>query len=175
MPGSWTHLTARFFDVVTARPLNTDEDSFVDEFLSPVERSMFDAQNTADQRHGVECGLDVASTTERRDLVRAAILHDVGKRHVGLGAVGRVLASVVTKLGLPARGAISLYRSHGEMGAQELEETGAEKLVVDFVRHHHSERPPTVSQADWEVLVAADHARVRRGQYSAGGRSGASA
>ncbi|MDH4307659.1 MAG: hypothetical protein OEX04_09290, partial [Acidimicrobiia bacterium] len=84
MPGSWTHLTARFFDVVTARPLNTDEDSFVDEFLSPVERSMFDAQNTADQRHGVECGLDVASTTERRDLVRAAILHDVGKRHFGL-------------------------------------------------------------------------------------------
>ena len=45
------------------------------------------------------------------------------------------------------------------MGARELEDAGAELLVVMYARHHHGLRPDSISTQDWEVLDAADRAR----------------
>jgi len=92
----------------------------------------------------------------RRDLVRAGLLHDIGKRQSGLGPIGRSFASAHTKLGGVARGKWLSYLEHGHAGAVELEILGAELIVIDFARDHHGDRPASISEDDWTLLQAAD-------------------
>ncbi|MDP9493879.1 MAG: HDIG domain-containing protein [Actinomycetota bacterium] len=157
MPGSPSHLTRRFFDVLRARPLLETEQAEVRNWLGEAERSIFFAQPDADQRHGLTAALTVmASGTDDRAAIRAALLHDVGKRYSRLGLFGRVLASVLILLRLPLRGRLLAYRDHGEIAALELEALGAEPLVVEFARHHHRRRPPTIEPGTWDLLRRAD-------------------
>jgi hypothetical protein len=156
---SWPHLAARLLDVVTARPLTRAEELEVREWLRPAESAVFFEQSVADQRHGLSCGRFVAShRSNRRDLIKSALLHDLGKRHARLGPIGRTLVTAWSKLGGRTRGRAALYLHHGEAGARELEAVGAEGLVIDFARHHHDKRPPSILEADWELLQAADRA-----------------
>ena len=162
MPGGWGHLALRFFDVVTAPALADAERERVRGWLSTAaQEDAFFSQPPADQRHGYRAALQVAGTAPGRpDLVRAALLHDIGKRHARLGAPGRALASVAIRLRLPLPPRWALYRDHGSLAAAEL--AGAEAIVVDFARAHHGYRPSTVTPAEWETLVAADDARLGR-------------
>jgi hypothetical protein len=118
---------------------------------------MFDAQPVIDQRHGLDAMQAVRRVvSDRRDLERTALLHDVGKRHSGLGVVGRVAATLVAKLRLPATGRFRLYLDHGPIAAGELQVAGAEPIVVEFARDHHGRRPPTIPAAEWAMLQHAD-------------------
>ena len=156
--GSWAHLVGRFFEVATARQLTPDERSEVTGWLNgPAEEAVYWDQTVADQRHGLDGARVVAALRpDRRDLIRAALLHDVGKRHSRLGPIERSLASLCAKLGLPVRGAWLRYLNHGPMGADDLESLGCEGLVVAFARSHHHLRPDGIAFSDWEILQAAD-------------------
>lgn len=159
MPGRWGHLTARFFDVVTSRSLDGRESQAVRRWAGPSLHDAFFAQPVADQRHGYEAALYVLSRApDRPDLLRAALLHDIGKRHARLGAVGRVIASLALRLRLPLTPRLALYRDHGVLGAAEM--AGEASVVVEFARHHHGARPQSISVDDWDVLLAADRANV---------------
>jgi hypothetical protein len=92
----------------------------------------------------------------RRDLVRAALLHDVGKRKSNLGVVARSLTSLLAKLGIPVRGSWRLYLEHGAEGAEELARLGAEPLVVEFTLRHHDGRPAGFPIEEWQALKSAD-------------------
>ncbi len=117
------------------------------------EEEAFFAQSRADQRHGYEAARRVG---EQRQVVRAALVHDIGKRHAGLGLIGRVLVSAGAKLSLPVGRRGSLYLDHGGLAAAELTALGAEPLVVEFARDHHGERPTTISPDVWAMLIRAD-------------------
>jgi len=160
---SWRHLAARLVDVLTSRPLTGDEGIEVREWLRTAELEAFFDQPVADQRHGLSCARFVASRLpHREDLIRSALLHDLGKRHARLGPIGRSLVTAWSKLGGRTKSRAHLYVQHGEAGAGELEALGVEALVSDFARHHHGERPPSIPAADWDVLQAADRDRTRR-------------
>lgn len=156
------HLIARFFDVATASALSPAEQDEVAAWLDGrTEARAFWEQPGADQRHGLAAARYVSrAAPDRRDLIRAALLHDVGKRHARLGLIGRSLAGAARMLGVPARGRFRVYLDHGPIGADELGRAGAEPVVVTFTRHHHDEeRPPQLADRDWRVLHAADRAR----------------
>lgn len=157
MPGSPAHLIARFLDVASARPLNSSEREAVVQWLSSETADVFFAQGVADQRHGYHAASTVVAAGVRdRDVIMAALLHDVGKRHSRLGIVGRSVASVLILLGLPLTERMRGYRDHGMVAARELARLSVSSLVVEFAIHHHGERPQTIDATDWDVLVAAD-------------------
>ena len=155
--GSLSHLVTRFFDVVFAKPLSKSEKAAVVGWLSENEAKLFFEQPFFDQRHSYHAGLKVvAAGVKEISIIKAALLHDVGKRHCGLGAIGRSIATVWLALKLPAPVRFHRYGEHGELGAVELEAIGCQPVVVEFARHHPNHRPPTISPATWNLLRRAD-------------------
>jgi putative nucleotidyltransferase with HDIG domain len=143
--------------VVFSTGLKPAEILEVQGWLSQVESGVYLAQPSYDQRHGLESARYVAEVQPmRRDLIRAALLHDIGKRRAGLGFIRRSLVSAYTKLGGVPGGRWRSYIDHGPGAAIELEALGAEPVVVDFARHHHGQRPESISQEDWTILQEAD-------------------
>jgi hypothetical protein len=147
---------------VLARPLSDHEREVVGDWIeTDAEAVLFWAQSVADQRHGMVCALAVAETApDRRDLIRAALFHDVGKQQAGLGVMARTLAGACIKLRVRVRGRLADHVEHGEWGGRMLSAAGAEDLVVSFARHHHGRRPPSIEVPDWELLQAADRVRA---------------
>jgi len=169
VPGSLSHLTRRFFDVLRARPLTEAERSAVRDWLSDGEDSVFFAQSDVDQRHGYAAASIVKSSgMADRAVIRAGLLHDVGKRHARLGVIGRVLASLFILCHLPLRGRLLAYRDHGEVAGGELEALGAEQVVIDFARHHHRSRPKTIDVGTWDLLQGADQPPKTRARNRSG-------
>ena len=126
------------------------------------ESGPFFEQPVIDQRHGFDSASTVAAqVSERGDLIRAALLHDIGKRRSRLNVFGRSVVSGLAKVGLTKLvgrrgGRGDLYLRHGELAADELAHLGAEGPVVLFARWHHAERPQEIAVDDWELLVTAD-------------------
>jgi hypothetical protein len=151
------HLIRRFFGSLVSRPLGPREQDDAGRLLRPAEAALFWSQQSLDQRHGLECARRAAEAAPgRTDLSRAALLHDVGKRHAGLGVVARMLATGLGLLHLPARGRLEIYLDHGPRGAADLEAAGSDPLTVAFARHHHTGRPDLIPIDDWDVLQRAD-------------------
>lgn len=164
MPGSLAHLTTRFFDVLTARPLDLVEKTTVDTWLSPRLRPPFFEQSAADQRHGYEAALSViAQGIDDEDVIVAALVHDVGKRHARLGIIGRSVASLLILARLPLTDRMKTYRDHGIVGAKELADLGAPPMAIDFALHHHGDRPHGFDADVWSALEHADEPAKARG------------
>jgi len=157
VPGSLSHLARRFFDVLLARPLDHAEATAVENWLDESESRLFFSQPEADQRHAYHAALVVlAAGNMGGTVLKAALLHDVGKRHARLGVVAMSLVSVLIRLGLPMSARGRQYRDHGEAAARELEELGCDDLIVAFARHHHDGRPPGFPEPVWDLLQRAD-------------------
>ena len=157
MPGSPVHLARRFFDVAFAKPLSRTEREAVVSWLTPELGDIFFAQPEVDQRHGYHAALAViAQEVSDPDVIVAALVHDVGKRHSRLGLLGRTFASLVILVGIEPSERVRAYRDHDVVGAMELGNALAPALAIDFALHHHGDRPTTIDQKTWEILVAAD-------------------
>ena len=127
------------------------------DWLSEEEAGVFYSQPLVDQRHGYNAALSViAAGIHDVTTIRAALLHDVAKRHAGLGIIGRSIASLLIGLSWSITERMALYRDHGEIGSRELEDLGCEPLVVEFALHHHRPRPLSIDAATWRILQSAD-------------------
>ena len=152
--GGWWHLLRRFLEVLTARPLDEEARKEASDLLrSDAEKRAFFDQPAADQQHGLAAAKLVAGSVE---LQRAALLHDVGKQQAGLGVWGRSAATALAGLHVELRGRFRTYLDHGRLGADILEELGAESIVIAFARHHQGDRPPTIAPDDWDTLQRAE-------------------
>jgi hypothetical protein len=156
LPGSWGHLARRFVFSLRAGPLTETEIAEVRAMLPDAVVEAFFDQPRPDVRHGLDCARHVRAGGGGPDLVMAALVHDLGKRHARLGVAGRSLASLLARLHLPTPGRLGTYLRHAELGAEELTRLGAPALVVHLTRHHHRPRPPDVDATDWDLFVAAD-------------------
>ena len=151
------HLASRAWESSRARPLGPREESEVAGLADGRLAELFWAQPVMDQRHALEAArYALATAPGRRDLARASLLHDCGKRHSRLGVTGRTLATLTSLLRIPPPPRWARYLNHARIGADELAAAGAEPMVVEFVRHQDGERPDQIALEDWLVLKAAD-------------------
>lgn len=103
-----------------------------------------------DRRHavGVARRVDEAADAGARDVLAAALLHDVGKVTSGLGTMARVPATLVGAAGGRRRaaawsarrgvlGRVGRYLRHDLEGAALLRDAGAPALAVAWAREHH--------------------------------------
>ena len=155
---SMLHLAKRFFSTLFARGLTAEERAFVADTLEDAELvALFHRQQRGEQRHTVEAAKFVAAQGGDVTLIRAALLHDVGKCLIRIGVIGRTLATLAKKLSLPTPPRWTAYLNHGEAGAALLRDHGCPAWMVDFVAHHHENvRPESVVPEAWDLLKDAD-------------------
>lgn len=139
------------------------------QLLSPAELALFMALPLADRQHGLrvaqrlhQAGYDLAMRGEgSRPLVKAALLHDIGKAGQGIRLVHRV-AHVLLSRWAPGvwrritasptgwRRPLYALANHADLGAIWLTEAGSDPLTIALVRHHeaHDIPPDLLEQAN---------------------------
>jgi hypothetical protein len=164
--GTWRHLAARFFGALSpAGPPPADESWAIGSLLEG-EQGLWRRMSGPDQRHAVgvargTIGL-LAPDEPPREIIAAALLHDVGKVESSFGTFARVgvtlaaMAAGRARLlrwagGAPERGRpslrarVGLYLAHDSVGARLLEGAGSHALTVAWASEHH------LSPARWTV------------------------
>jgi hypothetical protein len=156
-PGRPVHLVGRFFGSLRSRRPTPADQSWIASVLTPAEMDLYWRQPTLDQHHGVAVARRVEEARPGDAVaLRAALLHDVGKRHSSTGVIARSVASALALVRIPVTGRWRAYLDHGPLGAADLAAAGSDPLVVEFARHHHRDRPESVPAELWAALSAAD-------------------
>jgi len=149
---SWSQVRYRVGQLLrqARAQVKPQEYRLVEEALSPAQAEMFKGMPLASQRHSLDVYHALRQRPEADDeLLKAALLHDVGKRGVGLHhRVANVILCALAP-GLwrrwanpgpgPLRHGLYALRYHGEMGARRLVEVGESPQVTEIVRRHQKE------------------------------------
>ncbi|HTW08088.1 MAG TPA: hypothetical protein VME46_11280 [Acidimicrobiales bacterium] len=158
--GSWHHLAGRFFGALSPAGPPIEDETWALGALLEGEQALWRRMSGPDRRHAV----GVARETVRllgggqppREVVAAALMHDVGKVEARLGTFSRVgvtlaaMAAGRTRLVAWAGAAgsgrrpslrhrVGLYLAHDRVGAELLQVAGSKALTAAWAREHHLE------------------------------------
>jgi len=125
-------------------------------YLTPRQRALFSRMPPRDQRHSLDVFHALVSRgCKERDLLVAALLHDVGKGHLPLWCriavvlISAVKPSLLDWLAANRPGSwrypFYLHREHGRRGAMLARKAGCSALTVELIRRHHDPLPPPSS------------------------------
>ena len=123
------------------------DDRFAKRHLSAAEYRLYMQMDVRDRDHA--CTVTKTLLAEYPDasceLLRAALLHDVGKTKASYNPLSRILAALYTPPSIPARprfsgvrGLWQMKRHHGRYGAQMIRAAGGDARVADIVAKHHA-------------------------------------
>jgi hypothetical protein len=143
----WPHLARRFFATLVGR-VEPGDLALVDRYLTTREQSLFLTQSSAEQRHSI-----ALCERLRRDghldptLLRAALLHDVGKATSRLPIVCRVVYSFaavtnarvvgwLTRSDVGWRRPFYVAANHAALGAAAAAGAGSDEEVVRLIAGH---------------------------------------
>lgn len=139
--------------------------------LSPAERSLFERLSPPYRRHSLAVYRWLrASGNAGPDLLKAALLHDVGKAEARIRLHHRVLGVLLRRFASPLllwlaredapggwRYPFYVQRQHAAIGARLAENAGAPPEVVALIAHHHDQPAPGDGDS-LRVLRSADGA-----------------
>lgn len=144
-PADWLRRGRRFFGTLWARPSHADL-AEAEMVLGPGAMRLFRAMSRADQWHALRVYRRIRRAGHAdRDLLQAALLHDVGKARAPLTVWHRVLVDLGTSfwpralVALERRGPAGLRRSltvalqHPTLGAREAAALGLPPRVVALI------------------------------------------
>lgn len=150
----------QFYSALTASVTESDL-AFIQKNLSKQEQALFFQMDVVDQRHALDvAGYAYQAATarglgsKRKVLVKAALLHDIGKVRGELTLLTRLAFVLCPALVAKYRKkAWKSLKEHASRGAHMAETFGVEKEVVDLIREHHNQE---ASSESLEVLQEAD-------------------
>ncbi len=163
----------QLFAALGAR-LRSPDDTAARRVLPPHLYPLFCEMQPEDRRHGlVVLSLLEADGVADLPLLQAALLHDVGKAHAGVGLAHRVLRVLLAWrfprvwgwfAGWPTgwRRPFWVVANHPERGALWVETHGGDPDLVDLIRHHEATAPDEwagTELACWHAALAAADAR----------------
>jgi putative nucleotidyltransferase with HDIG domain len=150
--------------------LSKREEEYLSEHLNSTERGLFKRLSIAEQRHSIRVALDVEKACRDYDesgtaidgqkLVKAALLHDIGKIFGKLNVIEKSILVILNKL---SKGKIkryshikkiNVYYNHADMGAELLKGYEIDESTIYLVRNHHRN---IKGDAELEVLADCDN------------------
>ncbi len=159
------HLAKRFFGSLKPDSPPEADEQWALSHLEAGERLLWERLDNPDRRHAVGVGRAVVAKLGAgipREVVAAALLHDVGKVQSGFGTLARVGATLVWAVlpdhladGWLEAGGVRLklaqYRRHPQIGEALLVEAGAHSLTAQWAADHH--KPATAWRIDHDVAA----------------------
>ena len=171
--GAPLHLVRRFVGMLVPVGPRASRRSWAEAQLLPDEVVLFRRMKPADRRHAVGVARRVRSAGGddlAREVLAAALLHDVGKVESRLGVYGRTVATLSSAVvrhdpevirdwtrttGMTRR--VGLYLQHPRLGGDLLAVAGSDPLTEAWAREHHlPEDRWTVPVEVGRLLKAAD-------------------
>lgn len=151
----------RFFASFRPR-LDVGDRSLAEEWLTPRQLALFGSQSGADQRHSIAVArLLLRSGYSSRDLIVAALLHDVGKREATFTPWHRTAIVVLEAVAPWLLRRLAGHRRvkwlapfwahnvHAASGSEFAARAGATDRTVQLIRSHHSRH----SKGDEELCM----------------------
>lgn len=140
--------------------VKSQDEAFIAKHLTQSERELFQQMSLPDQRHCLNVAYTVTELAgglrelNQTVLIKAALLHDVGRRRGDCSTSDKIMAVIcravfgsgfTEKWGKQGRGGVlqnvrhAFYVSarHSEIGAELLRQAGTEEQVINLVRYHH--------------------------------------
>ncbi|HWE55972.1 MAG TPA: hypothetical protein VG435_10685 [Acidimicrobiales bacterium] len=149
--GSFRHLAVRFFGALDPRGPSAPEERWALDWLLPGEQDLWRRMSGPDRRHAAGVARDTATllapAPAAREVMAAALLHDVGKVESGLGTIARVGVTVAaigvgrdrltSTAGGGVRGRVRDYLIHDQIGASLCQAAGSHPTTIAWAREHH--------------------------------------
>lgn len=148
---SLVHLATRFIGSLWPFGPRAVDHEWAMSHLLPGEAELWMLMSRVDRRHAAGVGrrtVAMLGPDTPREVVAAALLHDVGKLDSALGTYGRVVATLCGRIagqdmaevwsshrGFTRR--VGLYLRHDALGADRLILAGSDAVSVAWAREHH--------------------------------------
>lgn len=161
----WVANAARRTLMAALPALARPDDDWALSTLTPGEAELFLQLPPQERAHGVEVARRLLSSdpTAAPELVRAALLHDVGKLGTPQFVLWRVLTHLLPELAVAPEprlrglaGARQARMHHPAYGAALIRQAGGDEAVARLVEHHHAEAPTAELSGALAALRSAD-------------------
>lgn len=131
--------------------VTADDRRFINNILSKKEIELFNKLTISEQKHCIKVAYEVKekcdndSKLDRENLIKAALLHDIGKINYNMNIISKCILVIMDKI---TNGklkkfykikAIQSYYNHGEKGYKILKANGCSEKVLFLVKSHHKE------------------------------------
>ncbi len=149
--------------------LSENDYTFIADYLTKPEFALFRTMSRYDQKHALNVAGYLAENGAGTPLVRAGLLHDIGKAECPELTLVRRSVAVFLEWQAPqeavvlaerGRGklarAMAVHRDHPALGAARLETMNVDAYIVTLVRWHQNGEASAEAAADLERLRAAD-------------------
>lgn len=152
----------QFINGINAKIYKEDK-TFIEKYLDSNEQELFYKLRVSEQRHSLNvsygCYKEMSDNTT---LIKAALLHDIGKIDSNLSIINKSLVVVFMALSikdsyLPTflRQAINYKLNHGQLGYELLKNIVFDEKVLMLIKYHHY--PEKYMTPEMQILVTHDN------------------
>lgn len=155
----------QFFWAITAK-MSLEDINFINSYLNSSEVELFNTLTGYEKKHSVNVAMDVKETCRAKNmdsynLIRVALLHDIGKTQARLNPIEKSIFVIINKLSkgklknIKTLKKVQNYYNHGEIGYKILKEYGEyDERFLYFIKNHHNKS--IVGDKELEILIESD-------------------